>query len=95
MEGHAKKCVERYCELAKKQIKISTRSQLHALTTTKFKDQEMGSVGEMSEAASQTVFKCLYLARIGRPDILMVCEQTCTCYYQVDLSMRPTNAQHV
>ena len=79
IEGHAKKCVERYCELAKKQLNISTRSQLHALTTTKFKDQEMGSVGEMSEVCSRIVFQILYLARIGRPDILMVCEQTCTC----------------
>ena len=29
MEGHAKKCVERYCELANRNAK----SQLHALTT--------------------------------------------------------------
>ena len=40
MEGQAKKCVERYCELSNK-----TTQQL-------------------------IVLKCLYLARIGRPDIL-------------------------
>ena len=34
MEGHAKKCVERYCELANKiQLNNSTKYQLHALTT--------------------------------------------------------------
>ena len=30
MEGHAKKCVERYCEFAKRRL---TKYQLHALTT--------------------------------------------------------------
>ena len=34
MEGHAKKCVERYCELAYKQLNSYTKSQHHALTTT-------------------------------------------------------------
>ena len=35
-----------------------------------FKKEELESVGELSEVCSQTVLKCLYLARIGRPDIL-------------------------
>ena len=35
-----------------------------------FKQEELESVGELSEVCSQIVFKCLYLARIGRPDIL-------------------------
>ena len=30
----------------------------------------MESVGELSQVCSQNVLKCLYLARIGRPDIL-------------------------
>ena len=30
----------------------------------------MKSVGELSKVCSQIVLKCLYLARIGRPDIL-------------------------
>ena len=30
----------------------------------------MNSVGELSQVCSQIVLKCLYLARIGRPDIL-------------------------
>ena len=30
----------------------------------------MNSVGELSHVCSQVVLKCLYLARIGRPDIL-------------------------
>ena len=70
MEGHAKKCVERYGELANK-----TTQQLHKVATPciddhQFKKEEMGSVGDLSKVCSQIVLKCLYLARIGRPDIL-------------------------
>ena len=70
MAGHAKKCVERYCELANK-----TTQQLYKVSTPciddhHFKEEEMKSVGELSHVCSQIVLKCLYLARIGQPDIL-------------------------
>ena len=70
MAGHARKCVERYCELANK-----TTQQLHKVSTPciddhHFKEEETKSVGELSNTCSQIVLKCLYLARIGRPDIL-------------------------
>ena len=35
-----------------------------------FKEEELGSVGEMSKVCPQIVLKCLYLARIGRLNIL-------------------------
>ena len=35
-----------------------------------FKEEENESVGELSTVCSQIVLECLYLARIGRPDIL-------------------------
>ena len=35
-----------------------------------FKEEEMGSVGELSKVCSQIVLKFLYLALIARPDIL-------------------------
>ena len=46
MEGHAKKCVERYCELANK-----TTQQLHIVSTPcvddhHFKEEDLKSVGE-------------------------------------------------
>ena len=68
MEGHAKKCVERYCELANK-----TTQQLYKIATPclddhQFKDQEMGAFGELSKVCSH-FFLSLYLARIDRPDI--------------------------
>ena len=67
---HAKKCVERYCELANK-----TTQQLYKVSTPciddhHFKEEEMKSVGELSQVCSLIFLKCLYLARIGRPDIL-------------------------
>ena len=70
MVGHAKKCVERYCELANK-----TTQQLYKVSTPciddhHFKEEETKSVGELSTTCSQIVLKCLYLARIGRLDIL-------------------------
>ena len=70
MAGHAKKCVERYCELANK-----TTQQLYKVSTPciddhHFKEEELKSVGKLSKLCSQIVLKCLYLARIGRPDIL-------------------------
>ena len=70
MEGHAKKCVERYCESANK-----TTQQLYKAPTSRtddhhFKEEEMKSVGELSQVCSQILLECLNLARIGRPDIL-------------------------
>ena len=70
MEGHAKKFVERYCELANK-----TTQQLYKVSTPciddhHFTEEELKSVGELSKESSQIVLKCLYLARIGRLGIL-------------------------
>ena len=70
MEGHAKKCVERYCELANK-----TTQQLHKVATPclddhQYNEEENGLVGELTTVCSQIAPKCLYLARIGGPDIL-------------------------
>ena len=67
MEGHAKKCVERYCELAANK----TTQQLYNVATPclddhQFKEEEIESIGELSTVCSQIVQKCLYLARIGR-----------------------------
>ena len=83
MEGHAKKCVERYCEFANK-----TTQQLHKVSTPciddhHFKEEELKSVGELSKVCSQIVLKCLYLARVGS----MVTEQTCTIDYKMDQSL--------
>ena len=70
MDGHAKKCVERYCELANKTTQQLDKVSTPCIDDHHFKEEEMKSVGELSQVCSQFVLKCLYLARIGRPDIL-------------------------
>ena len=61
MAGHAKKCVERYCELANK-----TTQQLHRVSTPcfddhHFKGEELKFVGELSKACSQNCSEMLIL----------------------------------
>ena len=87
MEGRAKKCVERYCELANR-----TTQQLYKVATPciddlQFSEEEVGFVADLSEVCAHIVLKCLYLARIGRPDFFMVSEQAYPCYRQVDQCM--------
>ena len=58
MAGHAKKCVERYCELANK-----TTQQLYKVSTPciddhHVKEEETKSVGELSKLYSPIVVKC-------------------------------------
>ena len=69
MKGHAKKCVERYCEQEKnieQLCKVSTK----CLNDHQVKKEELETVGELSKVCSQIALKSLYLERIGRPDIL-------------------------
>ena len=70
MEGHVQKCVERYCEVANKKVEQLYRVSNPSLDCHRFRQEELESVGELSEVCSQTVSKYLYLARIVRPDIL-------------------------
>ena len=70
MEGHAKKCVERYCELANKTTQQLCKVSTPCIDDHHFKEEELKSVGESSKVCSQIVLNYLYLARIGRPDIL-------------------------
>ena len=52
MQGHAQKCVERFCALANK-------------TTDKLHKVYMETVGELSEVCSHIVSRCLYLLASG------------------------------
>ena len=70
MEGHAKKCVERYCELANR-----TTQQLHEVATPRvddhqFREEEMGCVGELSNVRSQSVLELLVLGVHWKTGIL-------------------------
>ena len=86
MEGHAKKCVERYCELAKRNNStVYTKSQRHALMTHHFKEEEMGTSWIIVNSLLTNCFWNVYiLARIGRPDILWSVNKTCPCSSKMD-----------
>ena len=64
------KCVERYCELANKKTEQLYTVSTPCLDDHNFKKEELETVGELSDVCSQVVLKCLYLARVGRLDIL-------------------------
>ena len=70
MEGHARKCVERYCELANKKAEQIFKVSSPCLDNHQFKLEELQLIRELSQVCSQIVLTCLYLARIGRQDIL-------------------------
>ena len=78
MDGHAKKCVERYCELANE-----TTQQLYKVSapciddsTSKKKKQNLL---ESCQMYALIFLNCLYLARIGRPDILWSVSKLARC----------------
>ena len=68
MEGHAEKCVERFCELANKATQQLCKVSTPCIDDHHFIEEELKSVGELSKVCSQIVLKCLYLARVGRPN---------------------------
>ena len=70
VEGHAQKCFERYCEFASETVEQLYKVSHPCLDDHQFKEEELESVGDLSKLCSQIVLKCLYMARIGRLDIL-------------------------
>ena len=70
MEGHAKKCVERHCEMVNMRTEQLYKVSAPCLDDHHFKKEELESVGEESEVCSRIVLKCLFLARIDGPDTL-------------------------
>ena len=90
MEGHARKCVERYCELANKKTEQQNEVSHLCLDGHQIKEEELENKGELSEVCSHIVLKCLYLARIGRPDILWSVNKLARSVTKMDSSMWQT-----
>ena len=65
MEGHAKKCVERYCELANKTTQQLCKVAIPCIEDYQFKQEENESVGELSTVGSKNCSEMSILARIG------------------------------
>ena len=70
MEGLARKYIEPYCELANKTVEQFFKVSSPSRDDHQVKQEERESVGDLSQVCSQIILKCLYVARIGRPDIL-------------------------
>ena len=67
-----------------RRLNNSTKYLLPCTDDHHFKEEERKSVGELSQVCSQIVLKCLYLARIGRPDILWSVNKPGTIDHKMD-----------
>ena len=84
MEGHAKKCVGRYCELANK-----TTQQLYKVSTPcmddhQCKEEENESVGDLSSVCLQNCSQMSVSGTNWKTCYIVVCEQTCSCGHKID-----------
>ena len=70
MKGHAEQCVNRWCELAEKEIKDIPVVGTPCIDDHNLRPEDFVEKGVLSHVCARVVMKCLYLARIGRPDIL-------------------------
>ena len=61
-KGHAKKCVERYCELANKTTQQLYKVSPPCIDDHHSKEEELKSVGELYTVCSQIVLKFIWLA---------------------------------
>lgn len=68
--GHARKCVDRYVELAQVSDKTLRKVATPNLDDHQFRPEEFESKGRLSPVASKIVLTVLYLARFNRPGIL-------------------------
>jgi hypothetical protein len=70
MQGHAEQCVERYIALTGHDVESLLPVSTPCMDDHQFRPDELVAKGEISDNAARIVFKCLYLARFGRPDTL-------------------------
>ena len=70
MTGHAEQCVERYLELAKVPLSNLTKVSTPCIDDHALNPTDFDSKGHLSHYAAKIVLKILYLARMGRADLL-------------------------
>ena len=78
MEGHAKKCVERYCEVAKKNTENLYKVLTSCIDDYYFKEEELKFVEELSDVRSQIALKMSLFSTNWYTINSMVSQQTCT-----------------
>ena len=92
MEGHAQKCVERFCELANKKLAQLYKVSSLCLDDHQFKQEELETVEERSEVCPQIV---LVLALDTNWTIWhsTVGQQACKIRHKMDSSMSKTTSK--
>ena len=62
MEGHAKKCVERYCELANRTTQQFYKVSSHCIHDHHFEEEDLKSVGDLSK---RMLSDCSEMLKLG------------------------------
>ena len=70
MIGHAEQCVQRWCDLTNRDVSSLRQVVTPALDDHLLPPQDTVEPGQLAPIAARIILKCLYIARIGRPDIL-------------------------
>ena len=90
VEGHAKKCVDRYCELANSTTQQLCKVATPCLDDHQFKQEEMRSVGDLPKSVLANCFKMHVFGAHWWTRHSLFREQTFTCCHQMDQSLRQT-----
>ena len=70
MTGHAVHCVECYLELSGKTVDSLKQVATPCIADHQLSPEQMITKGVLAPVAARIVFKVLYLARVGRMDLL-------------------------
>ena len=70
MRGHAEQCIQRYLELAKVDQKTLKQVTTPCMDDDQFNLEDFITTCQLAPIASKSVLKVVYLARVGRPDLL-------------------------
>ena len=90
MEGHARKCVERFCELANKKVEQLFNVSSPCWDDHQSEQEELESVGELSQVCPQFVLKKFVLGTNWETRHSMACQQTGKSSHKMDSGMRQT-----
>ena len=87
MEGHAKKCVERYCELANRTTQQLYKVSSPCIDDHHFKEEELKYVGRIVKRMLSNCSEMPILGTYWTTRYSMVSEQACTIEYKMDQSV--------
>ena len=90
MEAHAKKCVERYCELANKTTQQLFKVSTPCIDDHHFKEEELKSVGELSKSMLSNCTEMLIFGTYWKTWYFMVSKQARTFHHKMDQSLWQT-----